>query len=131
VYLTSYNKFLACLVLFKLSCRLNVYLLIDKQVSRREDCRQNDLAKELPPKFARLGISVLIILDAYTVGKTFMRPKFTDFRNKLECLSLVGLSILVHCLRVRLERPDKEKYFSLLQKFANYRCKKYFFNKVH
>ncbi len=71
-----------------------------------------------------------------------------DFRNKLECLSLASLSILVLCLwvrpgaylrvehlkvaslryalalpaniRTRLERLARDKHFSLLQKSVNY-----------
>ena len=33
--------------------------------------------------------------------ENFLRPQFTNFYNKLECLSLVGLSSLVYCLWVR------------------------------
>ncbi len=40
-----------------------------------------------------------------------IRAKCTDFRNKLECLSLASLSSLVECLRVRTE-PTRVKHFS-------------------
>ncbi len=72
--------------------------------------------------------------------ETFLRPFYTNFRNKLECLSPSSLSSLVQCLRVRPE-PTLERFTwldirlgwkglprtnsSLLHKFVNYSRKKF------
>jgi hypothetical protein len=44
--------------------------------------------------------------------KTFLRPYFTNFRNKLECLSLTILTSLVYCLWVRPEPTQVKCYLA-------------------